>query len=86
MHGHLTHFAINADDVPATRAFYEGLFGWEFAEPFGPGFLRTTSAGPAVGAIQGRRDLLGVKTNGLEVTFSVDDVVGGIGFTNGTKE
>jgi uncharacterized protein len=74
MHGHIAHFAINADDLAATRAFYEGLFGWEFTSPFGPGFLRTTSPGPAVGAIQQRRDLLGdVRTNGFEVTFRVDD-------------
>ena len=42
MHGHIAHFAINADDLPATRAFYEGLFGWEFAE-YTPGFLRSTA-------------------------------------------
>jgi predicted enzyme related to lactoylglutathione lyase len=74
MHGHIAHFAINADDLPATQAFYSGLFGWEFTSPFGPGFVRTTSSGSAVCAIQQRRDLLGdVRTNGFEVTFSVDD-------------
>ena len=26
----LSHFAINADDVPAARAFYEKVFGWRF--------------------------------------------------------
>jgi uncharacterized protein len=75
MHGHIAHFAINADDLAATRGFYEGLFGWQFAEPFGPGFLRTTSSGGAVGAIQQRRQLIdGVRTTGFEVTFSVDDI------------
>ena len=42
MHGHITHFAINADDVGATRAFYEALFGWRFTEAY-PGFWRTTT-------------------------------------------
>jgi predicted enzyme related to lactoylglutathione lyase len=73
MHGHIAHFAINADELPATRAFYEGLFGWEFAE-YMPGFVRSTSAGGPVVAIQERRDLLETKTNAPEVTITVDDV------------
>ena len=28
-------FAINADDVPRARKFYETVFGWSF-EPWGP--------------------------------------------------
>ena len=74
MHGDLTHFAINADDPPAARRFYEALFGWRFEEAY-PGFLRTTSAGPAIGAIQLRRELLaGTRTTGPECTFAVDDL------------
>ena len=73
MHGHLAHFAFNADDLPASRAFYEQLFGWDFENPY-PGFFRTSSAGSAIGAVQGRRALLDVPTNGPEVTFSVDDL------------
>ena len=73
MHGHLAHFAFNADDVATSRAFYEQLFGWTFENPY-PGFLRTSSAGPAIGAVQGRRALLDAPTNGPEVTFSVDDL------------
>jgi predicted enzyme related to lactoylglutathione lyase len=57
MHGHLTHFAVNADDLPATRRFYEALFGWRFTEAY-PGFWRTTDAGPAIGAIHGGRILM----------------------------
>jgi len=72
MHGQLAHFAINADDFPATRAFYEALFGWEFTE-YAPAFIRSTSPGP-IGAIQQRRDLLGGPTNAPEVTITVDDV------------
>src|SRR3954469_11392765 len=73
MHGHLTHFAVNADDLPATRRFYEGLFGWRFAEAY-PGFWRTTDAGVAIGAVQGRRTF--ARDAGLEVTFAVDDAAG----------
>jgi predicted enzyme related to lactoylglutathione lyase len=73
MHGHLAHFAINADDLPASRAFYEQLFGWTFENPY-PGFFRTSDAGPAIGAVQGRRALLDVPTNGPECTFAVDDL------------
>jgi|GEM_PF-4979571 len=25
-----THFAINTDDVGATRQFYRAVFGWQF--------------------------------------------------------
>jgi predicted enzyme related to lactoylglutathione lyase len=70
MHGQLTHFAINADDVAATRGYYEALFGWRFTEAH-PGFWRTTDAGPAIGAIQARRSF--ARDAGLEVTFSVAD-------------
>jgi predicted enzyme related to lactoylglutathione lyase len=73
MHGHLAHFAFNADDVAASRSFYERVFGWTFENPY-PAFFRTSSAGGAIGVVQGRRNLLDVPTNGPEVTFSVDDL------------
>src|SRR4051794_14664228 len=73
MHGHIAHFAINADDVAVSQAFYEGVFGWRFEE-YMPGFTRTHDAGGPIGAVQGRRDLLDVPANGPEVTFEVDDV------------
>ena len=31
----LRHLAINADDVPRAKAFYESVFGWRF-QPWGP--------------------------------------------------
>jgi predicted enzyme related to lactoylglutathione lyase len=77
MHGHLAHFAFNADDVPASRRFYEALFGWTFENPY-PGFFRTFDAGPAIGVVQGRRALLDVATNGPECTFAVDDLADAI--------
>ena len=54
------HFAINADDVPRARAFYERVFGWEFT-PWGPpDFYQTRSAGAGfMGALQGRRTIGG---------------------------
>jgi predicted enzyme related to lactoylglutathione lyase len=74
MHGNITHFAINADDLSATRRFYEGVFGWTFSE-YAPGFIRTRSAGLPIGAIQERRSLVsGERTVGFECTFEVDDV------------
>jgi predicted enzyme related to lactoylglutathione lyase len=76
MHGDLTHFAINADDLAATRGFYEALFGWRFTEAY-PGFWRTTDAGPAIGAVQSRRTF--ARDAGLEVTFAVDDVAAAAG-------
>jgi predicted enzyme related to lactoylglutathione lyase len=73
----LAHFAINADDVAAARAFYEAVFDWSF-RPWGPpGFfqIEAGAAVPVQGALQSRRGLLpGTKTVGFECTFGVDDV------------
>jgi predicted enzyme related to lactoylglutathione lyase len=73
MHGHLAHFAFNADDVAVSRSFYERVFGWTFENPY-PAFFRTSSAGGPIGVVQTRRALLDVPTNGPEVTFAVDDL------------
>src|SRR5262245_56608412 len=71
----LTHFAINAEDVPAAVRFYESVFGWEFERYGEYEFFRSHSAGPAVCAIQGRRELIaGVRTTGFECTIAVDDL------------
>jgi hypothetical protein len=71
----LRHFAINADDVPRAKAFYEQVFGWTFT-PWGPpGFYQTRSAGAGhMGALQGRRDLSGHRMPGMEISFGVDDI------------
>ncbi|HEY0812272.1 MAG TPA: VOC family protein [Pseudonocardia sp.] len=75
----LSHFAINADDLPATRAFYESVFGWTFTAWGPPGFFQIQT-GPddqsgVQGAMQQRRALLPDQpTRGLECTFTVDDV------------
>jgi len=71
----LRHFAINADDVPRARAFYEAVFGWEFT-PWGPpGFFQTRSVGEGrLGALQGRRPIEGQTMPGMEMTFGVEDL------------
>jgi len=79
MPANLAHFAINADDVDASRLIYERIFGWSFT-PWGPpGFfhINTGDTGPQVvqGALQQRRDLVpGRPTLGFECTIAVDDV------------
>ena len=73
------HFAINADDVPRARRFYERVFGWRFT-PWGPpNFLLVTTgtdAEPGIqGALQGRRELVkGERMPGYECTIAVADV------------
>ncbi|HWK27507.1 MAG TPA: VOC family protein [Solirubrobacter sp.] len=79
MPANLSHFALNADDVPATRAFYEAVLGWTFSAWGPPGFFRIrtgTSEHPGVqGALQQRRSLIdGTRTVGAECTFAVEDV------------
>jgi uncharacterized protein len=69
----LRHLAVNADDVDEARAFYEGVFGWEFAE-YAPGFVRAALPDGLVCAIQQRRQLGDHPVYGLECTFAVDDV------------
>jgi uncharacterized protein len=77
MPNHVSHFAINADDLQRARRFYENVFGWRF-EPWGPpGFylIHTgTAADPGVlGALQKRRELVpGQRTIGYECTVGVD--------------
>lgn len=75
----LSHFAINADDVEASRRFYEAVFAWRFHAYGPPGFyqIETDPAGGTGvrGALQQRRQLLDdAPTLGLECTFEVPDV------------
>jgi predicted enzyme related to lactoylglutathione lyase len=71
----LTHFAINADDVPAARSFYEKVFGWRFTAFGPPDFYRIETPGGPGGALQKRRELVeGQPTIGYECTIEVADV------------
>ncbi len=81
MANNLNFFAINADDVPRARKFYETVFGWSF-EPWGPPnfYLIETGAEPIApvathGALQERRELArGQKMIGFECTISVENI------------
>ncbi len=75
---HLAHFAINADDLPRARRFYENVFGWKFSAFGPPGFFQihmgAAALQPIRGALQQRRALLpGVEMKGFECTLSVTD-------------
>ncbi len=74
----LRHFSINADDLARARRFYEKIFGWTFHAWGPPGFFMIAMGEPESGmrgSLQGRRELApGLKLNGLECTFAVDDV------------
>lgn len=70
------HFAINADDLPRAKRFYESVFGWRF-DPWGPpGFYQIHNAGAGViGALQERRELApGIAMRGFEASFGVEDL------------
>jgi predicted enzyme related to lactoylglutathione lyase len=73
----LDFFAINADDVPRARKFYELVFGWSF-EPWGPPnfyLIDTSNEPPIKGALQERRELArGQKMIGFECTITVADI------------
>lgn len=71
----LRHFAINADDVPRARRFYEQAFGWTWT-PWGPpGFFQTRTAGKSLmGALQDRRPIGGHVMPDIELSFGVDDL------------
>ena len=80
MTANLAHFAINADDVPASRSFYESVFGWTFSAWGPPGFYQIdTGPGGVQGAMQQRRRLAGRDINGLECTFAVEDETDSVG-------
>jgi predicted enzyme related to lactoylglutathione lyase len=72
----VAHFAINADDVEQSRAFYSKVFGWRFAAWGPPGFYQIEAKdSPVMGALQGRRELVkGQRTVGFECTFAVDSI------------
>ena len=79
MPANLSHFAINADDIDASKAFYEKVLGWRFTAWGPPDFFRIetgTDAEPGIeGALQRRRALVaGHATFAPECTFAVDDV------------
>lgn len=70
------HFAINADDVPRAKRFYEDVFGWNF-NPWGPpNYYQIKNAGTGLlGALQGRRTLPSAPpATSFETSFGVTDL------------
>ena len=76
--GNVRHFAINADDLPRARSFYERVFSWSF-QPWGPPgfFMIATGEGETpLGSLQQRRALVpGLKLNAFECTIAVEQDV-----------
>jgi len=76
----VAHFAINADDLPRARRFYENVFGWSFQAWGPPGFYMIDAGlAPATpllrGSLQQRREIVkGVRMTGFECTISVSDI------------
>jgi uncharacterized protein len=79
MANNLGRFAINADDVPRARRFYEAVFGWRF-EPWGPPNFYLIETGkervtPIGGLLQERRELIpGTRTIGFECSIAVENI------------
>jgi uncharacterized protein len=79
MPNNIGRFAINADDVPRARDFYQKVFGWRF-EPWGPPNFYLIETGleqvRAVGGLlQERRELVpNGRMIGFECTIAVEDV------------
>lgn len=74
MASRLAHFSINADDVSASRDFYEKVFGWTFTAWGPPGFYSIDTGGGVGGALQQRRPIGDRFVNAVEATFAVEDV------------
>jgi len=76
----VAHFAINADDLPRARRFYEKVFGWKLQAWGPPGFYMIDMGAPDPmplfrGSLQQRRELVpGVRMTGFECTISVPDI------------
>ena len=79
MPNNLGRFAINADDVPRARDFYQQVFGWKF-EPWGPPNFYLIETGTeqvrAIGGLlQERRELIpNGRMIGFECTIGVRDI------------
>jgi hypothetical protein len=78
MSTYVSRFAINADDVPRARDFYQKVFGWAF-EPWGPPnfYLIETGEQQLIlgGLLQERRELVpGGRMIGFECTITVPNL------------
>lgn len=73
MHGRLSHFAIEADDVERARHFYEAVFGWTFSAWGPPNFYQIAGAG-VHGALQERHNPPVEGLAPLQLTFAVENL------------
>jgi uncharacterized protein len=79
MASNVEFFVIHADNLPATRTFYEQVFGWKF-RPWGPPDFYKISTGseddPGIrGAMAKRHELApGKEMIGFECTITVANV------------
>ena len=69
MSGALGYFTIPVADVKRGRAFYGGLFGWQFAPDATDAYAHITNTAPAGG-------LHGSSASSPQVWFRVDDIAG----------
>lgn len=79
MPNQVAHFSINTSDLPRSRAFFEGVFGWKFNAWGPPGFYMidfgAVAGAPLLGSLQQRREIVpGVPMYGFECTISVEDI------------
>jgi predicted enzyme related to lactoylglutathione lyase len=73
----LASFALHVDDTDRARAFYEAVFGWRFEAWGPPGFYLVHTdedASPGVQGLMHERSHTQRNINGVEATFSVDDL------------
>jgi uncharacterized protein len=74
MAGEMVHIEIPADDTEQARAFWGGLFGWEFNAYPGPSEYHMTRIGDSSG---GAITNMEPGKRGTRTYFAVDDVKGG---------
>ena len=78
----LNYLELPVRDVAGTKAFYEGVFGWSFAQ-FGPDYAATTSGDVDVG-LNGEEEgasaalLPVIEVDDLEGTLAAVTAAGGI--------
>jgi uncharacterized protein len=74
MAGEVVHLEIPSDDTGKGRAFWNGLFGWEFQETPGPFEYHMANAGQQGVAITNMEP----GKRGPRVYFAVDDINAGV--------
>ena len=79
MAGQIVHTEIPADDTGASRAFWSGLFGWEFGEVPGPSEYHMARNGEASGVAVTNME---PGKRGLRSYFEVDDIAAGAARVN----